>query len=258
LGATNRTQSQRKPRAKGEKMAGITASDQEAIQVHIVALPLVAWGLARLVKEAGPQFQLSSVSDSATACMAQLGSSGAPLVVLDLDGGEGLDGLANLATVGHAKILVLTTQATEDVTDQVVLAGARGVLGKQEQPETLLKAMERVHRGEIWADRDATGRIFVHLVKLAKHEAVVHPIQPQQARIASLTRRERQTVAALASDASAPGKVLADRLHISENTLRNHLTAIYDKLGVNNRLELYAYAHRNGLGGVQATPGASA
>ncbi len=61
------------------------------------------------------------------------------------------------------------------------------------------------------------------------------------------TLRERQTIAAMTSDAGAPGKVIADRLCISEHTLRNHLTSIYSKLGLSNRVDLYAYATRNRL-----------
>ena len=80
----------------------------------------------------------------------------------------------------------------------------------------------------------------------AGEEALVHaaghqdpPTEPEAP--------ERQTIAAVASDASAPGKVIADRLCISEHTLRNHLTSIYNKLGVCNRLDLYAFATRHSL-----------
>ncbi len=96
---------------------------------------------------------------------------------------------------------------------------------------------------EIWIDRNATSRIFLELAR--KKAASAN--QPEQQKIASLTRRERQTIAALASDASAPGKLVAERLHISEHTLRNHLTSIYGKLAVSNRLALYAYAQKHGL-----------
>ena len=68
-----------------------------------------------------------------------------------------------------------------------------------------------------------------------------------EAKIATLTARERQTIAAVAGDAAAPGKVLAGRLCISEHTLRNHLSAIYGKLGLSNRLDLYAYATKHQL-----------
>lgn len=47
--------------------------------------------------------------------------------------------------------------------------------------------------------------------------------------------------------AGATARTIAEQLHISEHTLRNHLTAIYDKLGVVNRLELFAYAQKHGL-----------
>jgi DNA-binding CsgD family transcriptional regulator len=70
---------------------------------------------------------------------------------------------------------------------------------------------------------------------------------PEKSKIATLTMRERQTIAAVASDAAAPGKVIAGRLCISEHTLRNHLTSIYNKLGLSNRLDLYAYATRHSL-----------
>ena len=62
-----------------------------------------------------------------------------------------------------------------------------------------------------------------------------------------MTGREREIVAALVADAGATARVLAEKLLISEHTLRNHLTSIYDKLGVANRLELFAYAQKHGL-----------
>jgi len=51
-------------------------------------------------------------------------------------------------------------------------------------------------------------------------------------------------------NAAVPGRAIAGRLHISEHTLRNHLTVIYSKLGVPNRLALYAYACKHGLNGL--------
>jgi DNA-binding CsgD family transcriptional regulator len=92
-------------------------------------------------------------------------------------------------------------------------------------------------------DRAATSRIFMELARQKAGKSK----DPEHQRIASLTKRERHSIAAVASDASAPGKVIAARLNISEHTLRNHLTSVYSKLGVANRLALYAYAHQHGL-----------
>lgn len=127
--------------------------------------------------------------------------------------------------------------------DSAVLAGARGVIEKRESPALLLKALESVHEGRTVGG--ARGH-QPHFSELARQKTAKEP-NPEAERIASLTLRERQAIAALASDATAPGKVIAERLHISEHTLRNHLTVIYSKLGVPNRLALYAYARANGL-----------
>ena len=58
---------------------------------------------------------------------------------------------------------------------------------------------------------------------------------------------EREIITAVASDTGASAKTVSEQLHISEHTVRNHLTSIYDKLGVANRLALFAYAHKHGL-----------
>ena len=70
---------------------------------------------------------------------------------------------------------------------------------------------------------------------------------PEQKKIASLTPRERQIVAEIGSDASAGSRAIAERLHISEHTLRNHIASIYEKLQVSSRLELFAYAAKHNI-----------
>jgi DNA-binding NarL/FixJ family response regulator len=151
--------------------------------------------------------------------------------------------VAELQARSRAKILVLTGSADLAMLDRAVLAGARGIVKKREPPAALLKAIEKVHEGELWIDRGATSRIFM---EMARQKASGRN-DPEKSKIATLTMRERQTIIAVASDAAAPGKVIAGRLCISEHTLRNHLTSIYSKLGLSNRLDLYAYASRHSL-----------
>lgn len=213
------------------------------IQVQLVALPLVAWGLERLVDSAQPGLVLAGSAASVAQCLPSLRRHAPDVVVLDLDGEDGTASLAAMHSQTKAKILVITGSRDAALHDSAVLAGARGVVEKRETIPTLLKAIERVHEGEIWIDRNATSRIFLELAR----QKAARANDPEQQKIASLTRRERQTIAALASDASAPGKLVAERLHISEHTLRNHLTAVYSKLGLSNRVDLYAYAHKHGL-----------
>jgi DNA-binding NarL/FixJ family response regulator len=153
------------------------------------------------------------------------------------------EALADACAKWTGKLLLVTSSTDHAWMDSAVMAGVRGVVRTGEPPEALLKAIEKVDEGELWIDRGATSRIFM---EMARQKAAERD-DPDRSKIATLTLRERQTIAAVASDASAPGKVIADRLCISEHTLRNHLSSIYNKLGVCNRLDLYAFATRHSL-----------
>jgi two-component system, NarL family, nitrate/nitrite response regulator NarL len=214
-----------------------------SIKVHLVALPLVRWGLEQLLRGAHPQFEIVSTASFVREILPLLERQAADVVVLDLDGVEGTDDLADLQAHSRAKVIVLTASHDRALLDRVVITGVRGVVKKCEPPQILLKAIEKVHEGELWIDRGAAGRIFLEMARLKAAQRN----DPQKSKIATLTSRERQTIAALAGDASAPGKVIASRLCISEHTLRNHLTSIYSKLGLSSRLDLYAYATRHSL-----------
>jgi len=160
-------------------------------------------------------------------------------VLVDADEPHEIAALPLLATEGR-RVILLTACVDEAVLDQAVLMGLRGVLRKTDTRELLLKAIDKVHGGQLWIDRSSTGRLFIELARQKSHS-------DDDPRLASLTMRERQTIEAIAVDSSAPAKVIADRLCISPHTLRNHLTSIYSKLGVTSRLDLYAYATRHRL-----------
>ena len=214
-----------------------------SIKVHLVALPLVRWGLEQLLRGAHPQFEIVSTASFVPESLPLLERHAPDVVVLDLDGVEGPEDLAELQANARAKVIVLTASNDRALLDRVVMTGVRGVVKKCEPPQILLKAIEKVHEGELWIDRGAAGRIFLEMAR----QKAAQRNDPQKSKIATLTSRERQTIAAVAGDASAPGKVIASRLCISEHTLRNHLTSIYSKLGLSSRLDLYAYATRHSL-----------
>lgn len=167
------------------------------------------------------------------------------VILLDLDLGSesGLDAMPQLIARSKAKILVLTGLRDKSLHDKAVLAGARGVVEKEAPAETILTAIEKVHAGQLWLDRAAAGRIFVEFSRKGAAEAV----DPEQLKISALTEREREIIAVTVTHVGATARTIAEKLHVSEHTLRNHFTSIYDKLGVANRLELFAYAQRHGL-----------
>lgn len=214
-----------------------------SVKVHLIALPLIRWGLEQLLRGAHPQFETVSTASSVAESLPLLERQAPDVVVLDLDGTEGPESIADLQSRTRAKLLVLTASHDLALLDRVVMAGVRGVVKKCEPPQILIKAIEKVHEGELWIDRGAAGRIFLEMAR----QKAAQRNDPQKSKIATLTSRERQTIAAVAGDASAPGKVIASRLCISEHTLRNHLTSIYSKLGLSSRLDLYAYATRHSL-----------
>lgn len=213
------------------------------IQVFVVAPAMLCWGLERMVQTAHPRMELGGAALTLADAQPVLASGAVDILVLDLDGGYGPEVLAELQAGGRLRVVVLSSSPEVSLLDRMVVAGARGVVRKSDPPSALLKAIEKVHEGELWIDRGAAGRIFVEMARRNAAQAN----DPDRLKIATLTTRERQTIAAVASDAAAPGKVLAGRLCISEHTLRNHLSAIYGKLGLSNRLDLYAYATKHQL-----------
>lgn len=210
--------------------------------VFVIAQPLVCWGLERLVQSAHPRFEVVGSASDLDGSLPVLQRLAPHVVVFAIDGVR-VELLAELCSKTQAKLLLVTSSTDHARMDSAVMAGVRGIVRTGEPAEALLKAIEKVDDGELWIDRGATSRIFMEMAR----QKAADRSDPDRSKIATLTLRERQTIAAVASDASAPGKVIADRLCISEHTLRNHLTSIYNKLGVCNRLDLYAFATRHSL-----------
>jgi DNA-binding NarL/FixJ family response regulator len=210
----------------------------------------ILWGLERLIRSGTPAMEVVGSTTGCAEALALLDQAAPDVILLDMDLGKesGLDAIPQLMARSPAKILVLTGLRDKSVHDKAVLAGARGVVEKEAPAETILAAIAKVHQGQLWLDRAATGRIFVEFSRQGAAQAA----DPEEKKISALTGREREIVAALVADAGATARVLAEKLLISEHTLRNHLTSIYDKLGVANRLELFAYAQRHGLDKVPA------
>ena len=201
-------------------------------------LPIVAWGLQQLMQTGHPHIELAGSAVDAASASTIIYQTPVDVIVIDLDGDIGVDCIAGLSSISPARALALTASRDISLHDGAILAGARGIVAKSEPVEALLKAIEKVHEGEYWIDRAATSRIFLHLAQKSKARSET----PEQIRVASLTPRERQTVAEISKDAAASSKLIAQRLNISENTLRNHLSSIYTKLGISSRLELFAFA----------------
>lgn len=210
---------------------------------------ITLWGLRRLIEGAAPRMEVVGFASTREALLNDDAAAHADVILLDLDlAGE--DTAASLGSLrqrcpGH--VLVLT--AAEDIDQQraAVMRGARGVVHKSEPAPTILRAIEKVSEGEIWLHRGLLGQV---LGLLTDPQPGVKPrtADPIAERIASLTGREREIVATLVRSAGAKLLAVAGELHMSEHTLRNHLTSIYSKLCVRGRLELHVFATAHGVG----------
>ncbi len=173
------------------------------------------------------------------------------IILLALNPGDrsGLDLLpALLAVARSAQVLILTGSPDPDQHRHAVCLGAKGIVPKEKSPETLLTAIEKVHAGEVWLEPAMLATVLHELTPGRSRK----PLSPEEAKITALTARERAVITCIG--AGLRNKQIAQRLLISETTVRHHLTAIFDKLGLAWRLELMIYAYRHGLAPLPAAP----
>ena len=164
------------------------------------------------------------------------------LVLLDIDLGNenGLDFLSEFTEmVPGVHVLVLTGLRDIDSHRRAARLGAAGLVLKEHAADVLLKAIKKIHQGEVWLDRSMMGTLLREMTHgTAKAD-------PEAARISTLTPREREVVTLIAE--GLKNRDIAARLFISETTVTHHLSSVFAKLGVSDRLELVIYAFANKL-----------
>jgi two-component system nitrate/nitrite response regulator NarL len=166
------------------------------------------------------------------------------IVLLDLclRDESGLDLIADLLkTAEETRIIILTGVQDGAEHRRAIHLGAMGVVSKETPHTVLLKAIERVHAGELWLGRQTTAKIVSELRR---------PVEPRKTtaeaeKITRLTDREREIVSLVGE--GMKNKQIGDRLCISETTVRHHLTSILSKVEVSDRLELLIFAYKNNL-----------
>jgi two-component system, NarL family, nitrate/nitrite response regulator NarL len=170
----------------------------------------------RLARELRPEIILID--------LAVFGVSQADLI-RDLSGGT------QLCT---CRIIVLTGAIQKMDVVRLLRSGARGIVLKDSPVEMVFKCIRTVHAGEVWISRGMMTAVVQALASSRDDEECSLP------RDFGLTRRERQIVK-LVLDAET-NKGIAERLSVTEDTVKHHLTNIFDKTGASNRLELALFA----------------
>jgi DNA-binding NarL/FixJ family response regulator len=140
------------------------------------------------------------------------------------------------------KVIILTAQISLPESVTAIKNGARGIILKHSASEFLIKGIRKVYQGELWADTSTMTQVVESLSRKYRGE------KESEKNKKDLSQREREVVCLVAS--GHRNKEIADKLFISEQTVKTHLSNIFQKLEINDRLELALYAMRNGL----ATP----
>ena len=210
--------------------------------------PIFRDGLCKLLA-LEEDFEVVAQASDGSQVLEVLNQLEPDILLLDLKM-PGLDGLATLQRLqgsrNKTRVIVLTASDDKNEFVQAMKLGTSGIVLKQTATELLIKSIRKVHAGEIWLDSHTTAAVIRQFV--ANDEPSAPQPMPQATRDrerSPLSQREREIVALVAQ--GFKNKEMAEKMFISEQTVKNHLHNIFDKLGVSDRLELALYAIHNNL-----------
>jgi DNA-binding NarL/FixJ family response regulator len=200
--------------------------------------PIVLEGLATLFRTE-PDFQVLAACANGEETLRALREHRPDVLILDLHMPR-KDGLAVMREMQRERlptqVVILTASLDEDEVLEAIRLGARGVVLKEMALRLLVQCVHKVYEGEEWVEKHMAGRA---LEKMLKREAGAREMA------AILTPREIEIVRMVAG--GLRNKEIAQKLFISEGTVKIHLHNIYEKLGVDGRLALVVYAQDKGL-----------
>jgi len=229
--------------------SGLGATTKPKIRIVVADdHPIFRDGLCRLLA-LEEDFEVVAQAQDGRQVLDVLQQYEPDILLLDLKM-PGLDGLGTLqrlqASKNKTKVIVLTASDDKNEFVQAMKLGTSGIVLKQTATELLIKSIRKVHAGEIWLDSHTTAAVIRQFVANDEPAATLPNAPPTRERERSpLSQREREIVALVAQ--GFKNKEMAEKMFISEQTVKNHLHNIFDKLGVSDRLELALYAIHNNL-----------
>jgi two-component system NarL family response regulator len=191
--------------------------------------PVVRAGLTSML---GTQADLDVIASASSgeAALAMIGSIESDIVLLDLrmPGISGVETILGMKRAGYdARIIILTSFETDEDIYRAVQAGAQGYLLKDTSLKEMIEAIKTVHAGKRYIPRDIAARLAERMMR------------------ANLTARELEILKMLSKGLT--NKQIGHALGISDNTAKNHVNSIIEKLEVSDRTEAATTAIQRGL-----------
>lgn len=211
--------------------------------------PIFRAGLVNLIGTE-PGFQLAGEARDGDEALRLVSTLHPDVLVLDLTlpGVPGMEVLAELhENASPVRTIVLAADIEREEIVKALQVGAKGVVLKQDATRFLFTGIRAVVAGQHWIERHAVSNL---VEALGPQDGSQSPAAfvPSVA----LTAREGEVIALIR--AGCTNRAIAERFSISEHTVKHHLTNIFDKVGVSNRLELALFAVHHGLPIVQTSP----
>jgi len=226
-------------------LAGMIMTSSTVVPIRILLLdnePIIRAGLKLLLEQQSGFRVVAQAGDDKTAL--GLAEQEQPDIVLFHESSGDMLRFALLpqlmAVLENPRIILLTPINFSEYHVRAVQHGAMGVVLSRLTPEVLYKAIEKVYEGEVWLDRSLVANVLASTNRQKFFERDTVP-----RKVALLSEREREIIALVGE--GLKNQQIAERLFLSDVTVRHHLTSIFKKLKVSDRLELVIYAYKNGL-----------
>ena len=200
---------------------------------------VVRLGLKALIGRQ-PSFEVFAEAGTADEAIEKARVHQPDVVVMDvrLPGKSGIEATREIMKLlPETKVIILTSYADDELLMDAIEAGAAGYVLKQIGSDALLRALESVARGESLLDPTLMNKVFARLREAARQE--------RGQAFANLTEQEVKILALVAEGLT--NREIADRIYLSEKTVRNYVSAILGKLGLAHRSQAAAYAVEHGL-----------
>jgi len=206
--------------------------------------PIFRDGLRRLL-EAEPDLKVIGEACDGSEAVKMARELKPDILLLDLamprmPGLEALREMSSGPASNSVRVILLTAAAEKKQIVEALQLGARGVVLKDSATQLLLKSIHTVMSGEYWVGRESVSNLVQYLRNLVQSSG-----EEAKQKKFGLTPRELEIVSAVVAGYS--NKEIAEYFKISEDTVKHHLSNIFDKLGVSTRLELALFAVNQAL-----------